>query len=259
MQPDILTKITDSILNDEKENFEQFNLNKVDLLSRPKPISFDKRLEEKNIDFILIAEIKKASPSKGIIRESFNHLEIARAYIDSDVGAISILTEKNFFLGEKNFLQEIRAITDTPLLRKDFILHPYQVFETYNLGADFILLIAACLKDDQLKLLYDQSLKLGLTPLVEIHDESELNRVLKLNPSLIGINNRNLKTFEVDMQTSLTLIKQIPKTTSVVSESGISSAEDIQVLKENGFKGALIGESLLKQKNLLEAVKKLKI
>jgi indole-3-glycerol phosphate synthase len=250
----ILEKIIASIRINEKENFEKFEHSKMVLKKRIEPIQIIPLLKK---EFFLITEIKKGSPSKGIIRKNFDPVEIAKAYTKGGASAISVITEKNHFFGEKEYLTQVRNVTALPILRKDFIIHPYQVYESYSLGADFILIIAACLSDAELFDLYKLALSLGMSAFIEVHDEDELQRALKLNPAIIGINNRDLNTFEVNINNSYRLKKLIPEEISVISESGIKTHDDINKLKESGFAGALIGESILKQDNLSEAVRKL--
>lgn len=251
----ILDKIITKIKEDEEYDFQSFDPSRFTLESR----EIQKIPIGETSDFFLISEIKKASPSKGIIRKNFDPVAIAKAYTEAGTGAISVITEKNFFEGEKENLEKVRTVTEKPLLRKDFIIHPRQVYEAFNLGADMVLLIVACLKDEELKDLYHLILDLGMTPLIEIRNEEELDRILPLSPKLIGVNNRDLKTFEVDIQISLDLKPKIPADINVISESGIFTADHIQLLKDHGFAGALIGESLLRQKDLVKAIKNLNI
>ena len=250
----ILKKIIEKIRRDEKHNFLDFHPQRMDLERQTPPIDIIPLIEK---NFFIIAEAKKGSPSKGIIREKFDPEQLALSYENAGASAISVVTEKNFFFGEKGHLKKIKERVQLPVLRKDFLIHPYQVYESYALGADFILLIAACLKQDDLRELYEIALSLGMNILVEIHDEEELNRVLKIKPQIIGINNRNLKTFQVDFQTSFRLKEFIPKDIFVISESGIQSHEDIVRLKKSGFSGVLIGESLLRQENVTNALKRM--
>ncbi len=250
----ILDKINNQIKVDEKEEFKNFNKEDFKLINREEPIDIISKMNE---DFFVITEVKKASPSKGIIRENFNPTEIAKSYENSGASAISVITEKNFFLGAKENLSKIRKEVKLPLLRKDFIIHSRQVFEAYNLGADFVLLIVASLTDEELKTLKNDIESLKMTALIEVHNQEELERTLKLNPQLIGINNRNLKTFEVDINTSFELKKLIPNHIKVISESGIKTNDDIKKLKENGFAGVLVGESLLREDNIENALKNL--
>lgn len=206
----------------------------------------------------VIAEIKKASPSKGVIREDFNPVEIAKIYEKHGVSAISILTEDRFFQGKNEYLTVVRKICKLPLLRKDFIIDEFQVYETRSLGADIILLIAAILDDKQLKDFYDLSRELGLNVLLEVHNDEELERALDTGARIIGINNRNLKTFEVSLQNTLQLVKNHNLTGKhIISESGIHSRSDIELLHEHGVVGVLIGEAIMKQANIENALSSL--
>jgi indole-3-glycerol phosphate synthase len=250
----ILQKITDKIRLSEQNEFETFNPHAFVLKERPAPL--DVLAAIKN-NFFFIAEIKQASPSKGIIRENFDPLELAGIYQQNGASAISVITEEHFFLGKKSYLPQVKAQVSCPLLRKDFIIHPYQVYESYNLQADFLLLIAACLDDDQLKELFELTGKLGMHALIEIHNQEELERILPLNPALIGINNRDLKTFAVDLNTSLSLKPLIPKHIPVISESGIHSSGHIHQLKQHGFAGVLVGEYLLRQSDVGAAMQEM--
>lgn len=251
---DILEKIVSKIREDEKEFFRTFDAGKYSRV-RERPVL--PVLDAMGEKFFVICEIKKASPSKGLIRENFDPLLLAEEYAVGGASALSILTEKNFFQGSKDYLKEIKKKSALPLLRKDFVVHEAQVFESFNLGADLVLLIAACLDNKTLSFLHQQILSLGMTPLVEVHDELELERVLKMDPMLVGINNRDLRTFKVDLETSFRLKKKIPSKVRVISESGIENRDHILRLREAGFAGALVGESLLRQKNVTEAVRRL--
>jgi len=242
----ILEKIVNQIRQDEKVHFSSFSADQFVLEKREKPIDIITSLKS---DFFLIAEVKKASPSKGVFLKDFNPLDIAIAYTQGGASAISVITEKNFFCGQKEHLKTIRKKIHLPLLRKDFLIHPYQIYESLNLGADFILLIVACLTDHELKNLYEITSKLGMEALVEVHNQEELDRALAIEPHLIGINNRDLKSFKVDINTSFRLKKAIPSDIYVISESGIKDNDDIHQLKDHGFSGALVGESLLRQEN----------
>jgi indole-3-glycerol phosphate synthase len=248
----ILDKIVARIKLDEAEVFKNYTA--VSPVPVRKPIDVKKLASE---HFFLICEIKKASPSKGLIREDFDPVSLAKDYALGGASGLSILTEKNFFLGAKSFLKEVRGVSNLPLLRKDFVIHPSQVDEAYALGADMVLLIAACLTDELMKTLHERINAWGMSALVEVHDEQELERVLKINPDLIGINNRNLKTFEVDLETSFRLKKNIPSHIPVIAESGIENNAHIEQLKEGGFAGALVGESLLRKSDVVSAVKNL--
>lgn len=208
----------------------------------------------------IIAEVKKASPSKGLIRPDLNHIEVANEYLASDVQAMSILTETDFFLGDPKFLLDIRKISDIPLLRKDFVIDDYQIYEAYQLGADAILLIAAILDDQTIKNFMNIAKGLSLKCLVEIHDEEELKRVLHIGADIIGINNRNLKTFDVDLKTTESLISKIDDINKhvVVSESGIKNSQDISYLSSLDVDAVLIGETFMRYKNIGDAVSSLR-
>jgi indole-3-glycerol phosphate synthase len=194
----------------------------------------------------LIAEIKKASPSGGVIREAFDHLGIARAYEEAGAQAVSVLTEEDYFLGNVNYIKEVKGIVTSPVLRKDFILEPYQVYESRYYGADAILLIADLLTVDEISELTGIASSLGMDSLVEVHAEKELKKVLKLKEiKLIGINNRDLHTLEVDPKTTEKLYTLIPKGMPVVVESGIKSRQDVMFLKILGVSAVLIGTAFM--------------
>lgn len=205
----------------------------------------------------LIAEVKKASPSKGVIRESFNPVEIAKSYEQSGASCISVLTDKEFFQGSLDYLTAIRAEVALPLLRKDFIVHPYQVFEARAAGADAILLIAECLNRQELRGLYQLATDLGLAVLIEFYSPTNLENVLHTGTELIGINNRDLNTFEVDLQHTIRLREKIPADKVVVGESGIYSRADAQLLEQNHIQAMLVGESLMRQEDIGLAVQRL--
>ena len=206
----------------------------------------------------LIAEIKKASPSKGLIRADFDPATIARSYVKGGASCISVLTDTPYFQGRDEYLKQVRACVDVPLLRKDFMLDSYQVYEARVLGADCILLIMAALTDLQAKELEVLAHELGMDVLVEVHDEDELHRALThLTSTLIGINNRNLKTLAVDLATSERLAKFLPKDATGVCESGINTNNDLINIKEIGISCFLVGESLMRQSNIELATKQL--
>jgi indole-3-glycerol phosphate synthase len=239
----ILDRIVAAIRQDEAEAFAAFSADYFTLDRRQPPNSLVDRLRRQ---FGVIAEVKKASPSKGVIREPFDHLVIAAAYEKAGAAVLSVLTEKNFFQGAKRYLREIKDNTALPVLRKDFIIHPMQIYESYNLGADAVLLIAACLGDEDLSRLYKAATGLGMEVLFEVHDLAELRRILPLKPEMIGVNNRDLKTFRVDIAVSLKLKKHIPENIVAVAESGIKTRADVRRLQQAGFSGVLVGESLLR-------------
>ncbi len=205
----------------------------------------------------VIAEVKKASPSKGILRKNFEAKNIARLYENNSASCISVLTDEKFFKGSIENLILARRETSIPVLRKDFIIDPLQVAESYALHADCILLIAAALPSSLLVELESQALSYGMDCLLEVHDEADLEKVMSCKSKLIGINNRNLKDFSVNLETSLRLNKIIPKTRLVISESGIKDAKDIKLLTDNGIRTFLIGEIFMRQDCPGLALKKL--
>lgn len=202
----------------------------------------------------LIAEVKKASPSKGVIRADFDPVEIARIYAAHGASCLSVLTDVQYFQGSLEYLKAVRAAVSLPILRKDFILDPYQVYEARAAGADAVLLIAECLDDCGLRSLHNLILELGMTPLVELYEPSNLPRVLEAGATLIGVNNRNLHTFEVDLEHSIRLHAQVPKECVFVSESGIRSRADAVRLEAAGVEAILVGESLMRQLDIGAAV-----
>lgn len=205
----------------------------------------------------LIAEVKKASPSKGVIREDFDPLEIAQCYQQHGATCLSVLTDKNYFQGSLQYLREIRQSVELPVLRKDFVLDSYQVVESRAAGADAVLLIAECLDDDQLQVLHDEILKLGMTPLVEFYEEENLPRVLAIDAQLVGVNNRNLKTFDTDLNHVIQMRAQIPPNRLVVAESGIRSRADVNRLAAAGIDAMLVGEHLMAARQIGTAVDQL--
>lgn len=194
----------------------------------------------------VIAEIKKASPSKGVLRADFRPAEIARSYARGGAACLSVLTDMDFFQGSDAYLQEARSACTLPVIRKDFIVDPYQVVEARAIGADCILLIAACLDDAQLHGLNEHAHALGMDVLIEVHDALELERALRTDNRLIGINNRNLRTFEVSLQTTLDLLEQIPAGRLVVTESGILAPADVRQMRAHDVHGFLIGEAFMR-------------
>jgi indole-3-glycerol phosphate synthase len=197
----------------------------------------------------VIAEIKKASPSKGVLRENFDPADIARSYAQHGAACLSVLTDVQFFQGSPTYLQAARAACDLPVLRKDFIVDPYQVYETRAMGADCLLLIVAALDLTRLLELETLALEIGLAVLVEVHDRDELQYALKLKTPLIGINNRNLHTFETRLQTTLDLAAEIPKNRIIVTESGILSREDVSLMRDHGINAFLVGEAFMRAEN----------
>jgi indole-3-glycerol phosphate synthase len=194
----------------------------------------------------VVAEVKKASPSKGVLRNEFIPADIAQSYAEYGAACLSVLTDKQFFQGEPDFLKQARASCGLPVLRKDFMVDPYQVYESRVMGADCILLIAACLDDDQMRDMEALAFSLDMAVLVEVHDGEELARALKLKTPLIGINNRNLKTFEVTLATTLGLMGQLPVGRLLVTESGIATSADVQQLRGAGVQAFLVGEAFMR-------------
>jgi indole-3-glycerol phosphate synthase len=194
----------------------------------------------------VIAEIKKASPSKGVLREEFIPADIAQSYAEHGAACLSVLTDRQFFQGSTDALKQARASCDLPVLRKDFMVDPYQVYEARAMGADCILLIAACLSDAQLADLEGIARMLDMAVLVEVHDDAELQRALKLKTKLVGINNRNLRTFEVSLDATLGMLKDIPADRLLVTESGILGREDVQKMRAAGVHAFLVGEAFMR-------------
>ena len=194
----------------------------------------------------VIAEVKKASPSKGVLRERFEPAAIAESYAEHGAAALSVLTDVQFFQGSAAYLVQARAACALPVLRKDFMVDAYQLFEARAMGADAILLIAACLDDAQLADLEAQSQALGMAVLVEVHDATELDRALRLKTPLVGINNRNLRSFEVTLQTTLDLLPAVPADRLLVTESGIHAREDVQRMRDANVHAFLVGEAFMR-------------
>ena len=207
----------------------------------------------------LIAEVKKASPSKGVIREDFDPVAIATEYASAGANCISVLTDNHFFQGHLDYLREIRSAVDVPLLRKDFILDEYQVLQARAAGADAVLLIAECLTPNRLKALHDQITQVGMTALVELYDAENLDAVLACKPTLVGVNNRDLNTFEVDLGHSMRIRTQVPADITFVSESGIFNHADVELLQTNQVDAMLVGESLMRSDNISDAIRKLRL
>lgn len=216
----------------------------------PAPLDFAGAIRGQGGPVRLIAEVKKASPSKGLIRKDFDHKAIASVYKDRQVNAISVLTEEDFFQGKLEFLGDVKKIAGLPVLRKDFILDEYQVIEARVNGADAILLIAAMLEKNQAAEYMHMAAELGLAVLFEVHDHDELVMALDIDAPVIGINNRNLKTLQIDLNTTFILKKEIPHGKIIVSESGIRNRQDVLRLEEAGIDAMLIGTSLMESNDI---------
>lgn len=205
---------------------------------------FEKAIKEGSLSFI--CEVKKASPSKGLIAQDFPYVEIAKEYEKGGASAISVLTEPFWFMGSDEYLKEIRKNVSIPIIRKDFTVDEYMIYQAKLMGADAVLLICAILDDEELKHFFKVADSLGLTALVETHDEEEIERAVKAGARLIGVNNRDLKTFTVDINNSIRLRPLVPKDAVFVSESGIQGKDDIAELVANGVDGVLIGETMMR-------------
>ena len=252
---DILDKIVVTKKIEIANNLKQISLsnqrdiaesNNKDALLKPR--GFIKAIERKIAGggAAVITEIKKASPSKGILRENFIPAEIAQSYEKHGAACLSVLTDVDYFQGCNSYLKEARAACSIPVLRKDFTIEPYQVYEARAIGADAILLIVACLELNQMKELEACAHELGLDVLVEVHSAPELEQALELKTPLLGINNRNLKTFEVTLQTTLSLLSMVPSNKTLVTESGILGRADVQLMRDNKVNGFLVGEAFMR-------------
>lgn len=205
----------------------------------------------------VIAEIKKASPSKGVLRADFEPADIAQSYAEHGAACLSVLTDKDFFQGSSDYLRQARASCTLPVLRKDFMVDAYQIYESRAMGADAVLLIAACLNDGQMAEFEQIARSLDMAVLVEVHDADELQRALKLKTPLIGINNRNLKTFEVSLDTTISMLADVPKDRLLITESGITTPADVVRMREAGVNAFLVGEAFMRANEPGEALAKL--
>lgn len=248
--PTILKKILDRKLEevaerqkyksvyDLEQSFDQYAL----------PRGFTQAMEQKITDgrAAVIAEIKKASPSKGVIRDPFVPEAIAESYVKGGAACLSVLTDQDFFQGHENFLINVRNTVELPVIRKDFLIHSYQITEAKAIGADCVLLIVAALDDHQLKDLHEQAVELGMDVLIEVHNEAEMHSALAIDNKLIGVNNRNLHTFEVSLQTTLDLKSMVSDDHILVTESGILVKEDVQLMREHNVHSFLVGEAFMR-------------
>jgi indole-3-glycerol phosphate synthase len=258
---DVLLKICDKkrkhITKQKKNVSEATLLTKVSLNEPPRGFIKALKNAEKSDNFALIAEIKKASPSKGLIREDFDPASVARAYKAGGATCMSVLTDEPYFQGADAFLEQARAAVDLPAIRKDFMLDPYQIIEARAIGADCILIIMACLDDVQAAELKAAADELGMDALVEVHSPEEMERALNLSPDLLGINNRNLQTLEVDLTMTEILAPKAAEKALIVSESGLYSHTDLLRINAAGINCFLVGESLMREPNIEAATKRL--
>lgn len=254
----ILDRIVEATKVRVKKSMEELPLEELQkkLKKNENPFCFEKALQDRGMSFI--CEVKKASPSKGLLAPHFPFVEIAQDYEEGGATAISVLTEPDFFQGSNEYLKEIRKNVGIPLLRKDFTITPYQIYEASLLGADAILLICALLDTKTLEEYLKIADSLGLSCLVEAHDQKEVESALEAGARVIGVNNRDLKTFEVDLDNSINLRKLVPEEVIFISESGIRNRDDIRRLEDNGVNGVLIGETLMRQENKKQALDVLK-
>ena len=232
---------------------------KAQAFDLPETRGFVQQIEQKlsrNLPAI-IAEIKKASPSKGVIREDFNPAEIAESYENAGAACLSVLTDHDFFQGHEDYLQQARAASSLPIIRKDFMVAPYQIFESRVVNADCVLLIAACLTKDQMQELSGIAHEIGLDVLVEVHNEAELEQALTLKTRLLGINNRDLHSFEVSLENTFKLLNKIPDDRIVVTESGIHTPEDVHAMQQRKVNSFLVGEAFMRAKNPGDELKRL--
>ncbi|MDP1664073.1 MAG: indole-3-glycerol phosphate synthase TrpC [Methylobacter sp.] len=259
--PDILKKILDKKVEEVARRRLGMTIANLEEIAGTveRPRGFYNALQSKVLAKkpAIIAEIKKASPSKGVIREIFQPIAIGQDYTMNGAACLSVLTDKEFFQGSEVYLQMVRERCPLPVLRKDFMIDPYQIYEARALGADCILLIVAALEDSQMHELSDIATKLGMDVLVEVHNAEELQRALTLDTKLIGINNRNLRTFETSLQTTLDLKMQIPADRMIITESGIHTHEDVQLMLDNGIYTFLVGEVFMRAESPGQKMKEL--
>ena len=256
-------KTLNNIIEHKKEEINKKKLNlsdseiKEQIISNKKSREFYKALRNNNKPIGVIAEIKKASPSKGIIRKNFDLNKIAQNYERSGANCLSVLTDKLFFHGDDDYIKMVKKVVKIPVLRKDFIIDSWQIKESKLLNADCILLILSCLSFNQAKEYEHEAFELGMDVLIETHSHKEIEMANQLKSKIIGVNNRNLKTMEVNIQNSIDLFKYIEKSKLPISESGISDRKDILKLNKKGYKNFLIGEAFMKQKNIDNFYKKI--
>lgn len=246
----ILDEIVNATIIRIEKAKKNISLNEMMMLAKKSksPFAFEKALKQKDISFI--CEVKKASPSKGVIAHDFPYIKIAKEYEKAGAAAISVLTEPDFFMGSVDYLKNIKQNITIPILQKDFIIDEYQIYEASAIGANAILLICAILTITQIKEFIKIADSLGLSCLVEAHDEQEVKKAIEAGSRVIGVNNRNLKTFEVDINNSINLRGLVPKSIIFISESGIKTANDINALREIGTNAVLVGETLMRSSDI---------
>lgn len=251
--PDILKKILQRKREEIAERSQKISLDKMESMARAAmPVrGFINAIEAKIKQGKpgIIAEIKKASPSKGVIRENFEPVAIARSYEQHGAACLSILTDRDFFQGHEDFLQQARAATKLPVIRKDFIIDSYQVYEARAINADCILLIVSALDDARLNELLALAHQLGMDVLMEVHDREEMQRAIRSGARLIGINNRNLRTFELSLNTTLDMLAMVPADRLLVTESGILAPQDVKLMRDHNVHAFLVGEAFMKAEN----------
>ncbi len=251
--PDILIKILNRKREEINERSAKVSIEvlKQQCKNADAVRGFIKSIENKinNNQSAVIAEIKKASPSKGLLRKNFEPAEIARSYASHGAACLSILTDKDYFQGHEEYLKQARAACQLPVIRKDFIIDPYQVYEARAIDADCILLIVSALDDKNLQSLFDLAQELNMDVLMEVHDEQEMQRALKTGARLIGINNRNLRTFETSLDTTLNMLNMVNDNHILVTESGIHNKDDVQLMLDNKVNAFLVGEAFMRADN----------
>lgn len=252
---DIVEKRRQQLIR-EKQKISPEEMQKHALAEKRPVLDFYGALKMEGLS--VIAEVKKASPSKGVIREDFRPTEFAKAYEKGGAAAISCLTEEFYFQGNSEYLKEVRKATGLPILRKDFIVDPYQIYEARVIGADAVLLIAALLDTETLVSFMSIAKSLGLHCLIEVHNEAELQSAMKAGAEIIGINNRDLKTFRVSLEATKMLAEQLPQKVVKVSESGIGSREDVETVRQYGADAVLIGETLMRSRDMAAKLRQLR-
>jgi indole-3-glycerol phosphate synthase len=259
--PDILINILNRKHEEIAERLANISINtlKEQCNSSDTVRGFIQSIENKinNNQPAVIAEIKKASPSKGLLRNNFDPADIARSYANHGAACLSILTDKDYFQGHEDYLKQARKACELPVIRKDFIIDPYQVYEARVINADCILLIVAALDDEKLQLLFNLAHELNMDVLIEVHDKQEMKRALNTGARLIGINNRNLRTFDTTLETTLSMLDMVNENHILVTESGIQTKHDVQLMRDNGVNAFLVGEAFMRAQNPGEKLEEL--